>query len=66
MLNPRQIVFVYEYLKEGNATAAYKLAYGTATDEVARANSSRLLTNANIKAEIEIFKVFGKSWQNYQ
>jgi phage terminase small subunit len=56
MLNQRQTVFVFEYLKSGNATAAYKKAYGVENDEVAKANASRLLTNANIKAKILKFK----------
>jgi phage terminase small subunit len=56
MLNQRQTVFVFEYLKSGNATAAYKKTYGVENDEVAKANASRLLTNANIKAKILKFK----------
>jgi ribosomal protein L12E/L44/L45/RPP1/RPP2 len=36
--------------------SAYKIAYDTQNDEVARANASRLLTNTNIKAEILKFK----------
>lgn len=56
MLNQRQTVFVNEYLKTGNGSEAYKLAYGNVSDEVARANSSRLLTNANIQEHISLFR----------
>lgn len=53
-LAPKQKTFVDEYLIDLNATRAYKVAYPKVRkDETARANSSRLLTNANIKAYIE-------------
>lgn len=46
--------FCDEYLIDCNATRAYKAAYPRVkSDAVARANSSRLLTNANIKAYIQ-------------
>lgn len=49
-----QKMFCDEYLKSLNATEAYKVAYPSCKkDETARANSSRLLTNANIKEYIE-------------
>lgn len=42
--------FADEYLIDLNATRAYKVAYSRCKkDETARANSSRLLTNANIQ-----------------
>lgn len=42
--------FCDEYLIDLNATRAYKVAYPNCKkDETARANSSRLLTNANIQ-----------------
>ena len=42
--------FADEYLIDLNATRAYKVAYPNCKkDETARANSSRLLTNANIQ-----------------
>lgn len=42
--------FADEYLIDLNATRAYKVAYARCKkDETARANSSRLLTNANIQ-----------------
>ena len=43
-------VFCEEYLIDLNATRAYKVAYPRVkNDEVARANGSRLLTNANVE-----------------
>lgn len=46
--------FCNEYLKNLNATEAYKVAYPKCKkDETARANSSRLLTNDNVKEYIE-------------
>lgn len=53
-LTPKQKVFVDEYLVDLNATRAYKVAYPKIKkDETARANGSRLLTNANVKEYIE-------------
>lgn len=46
--------FCDEYLIDLNATRAYKVAYPSCKkDETARANGSRLLTNANVQAYIE-------------
>lgn len=54
MLTNKQIVFAEEYLIDCNATRAYKVAYpNIKKDAVARANGSRLLTNANVKKYIE-------------
>lgn len=53
-LTPKQKIFCDEYLVDLNATRAYKTAYKSIKkDETARANSSRLLTNANVKEYIE-------------
>ncbi|RHW58463.1 terminase small subunit [Clostridium botulinum] len=53
-LTPKQKIFCDEYLVDLNATRAYKAAYKSVKkDETARANSSRLLTNANIKSYID-------------
>lgn len=53
-LTPKQKIFVDEYLVDLNAARAYKIAYPKIKkDETARANSSRLLTNANIKDYID-------------
>ncbi len=46
--------FANEYLIDCNATRAYKVAYpNIKKDEVARANGSRLLANANVKKYID-------------
>lgn len=53
-LTEKQKRFVDEYIISGNATQAYKKTYSKVKkDEVARANASRLLTNANVKNYIE-------------
>lgn len=53
-MTDKQKRFCDEYIIDLNATRAYKAAYpNIKNDNVARANSSRLLTNANIKAYIE-------------
>ena len=53
-LNNNQIAFCDFYIELGNATEAYKRSYKSCkSDAVARTNSSRLLTNANIKKYIE-------------
>jgi len=52
-LNKNQRVFVEAYLKSWIASAAYKVAYTSARDNTARVNSTRLLAQANIRAEIE-------------
>lgn len=53
-MTANQQKFCDEYLIDCNATRAYKAAYPRIkNDAVARANSSRLLTNANIKNYIE-------------
>ena len=47
-------IFADEYLKDLNGTRAYKVAYPSVKkDETARANASRLLTNANVKKYID-------------
>ena len=54
-MTEKQKIFCDEYLKDSNATRAYKVAYpNVKNDDVARANSSRLLTNANIKKYIDV------------
>ena len=53
-MTEKQKIFADEYIICLNATRAYKKAYpNVKKDEVARANGSRLLTNANVKAYIE-------------
>lgn len=45
--------FIEEYLSCFNGVLAYQLAYPDAEYDTARVNASRLLTNANIKRELE-------------
>lgn len=53
-MTDKQRKFADEYLIDCNATRAYKAAYPRIkSDAVARANGSRLLTNANIKSYID-------------
>ena len=48
-LTPKQQIFCQEYIIDWNGTRAYLKAYPSVKkDSVARANASRLLTNANI------------------
>lgn len=52
--NVRQEAFCQAYSKSGNATEAYKAAgYQCKTDEAARANAARLITNANVCARLK-------------
>lgn len=44
------LTFADEYLKCGNATASYKVAYPDVTDETAASNGYKLLRNAEISA----------------
>ncbi|MGE4215134.1 MAG: terminase small subunit [Anaerotignaceae bacterium] len=53
-LTEKQKRFADEYLIDLNATRAYKVIYkNVKKDDVARANGSRLLTNANVKSYID-------------
>lgn len=66
-LNPKHELFVLEFLKDLNATRAYKEAY-KCKDAVADANWCRLLGNARIKEEVdkklrERFTKADKDWQ---
>lgn len=52
-MTEKQKIFADEYLIDLNATRAYRVAYPSVKkDGVARANASRLLTNANVKKYI--------------
>lgn len=52
-LTEKQKIFADEYLIDLNATRAYKAAYSSVKkEETARANGSRLLTNANVASYI--------------
>lgn len=53
-MTDKQQIFADEWLKDMNGGRAYKVAYPRVKkDATARANASRLLTNANIKAYID-------------
>lgn len=53
-MTKKQKIFADEYLIDLNATRAYREAYSSVKkDETARANASRLLTNANVKKYID-------------
>lgn len=53
-LNKKQLAFVDEYFRCGfNGTQAYLAVYRGATEKTAVTNASRLLTNANVKSEID-------------
>lgn len=52
-MTEKQKIFADEYLIDLNATRAYRVAYpAVKKDETARANGSRMLTNANVKKYI--------------
>jgi len=53
-LTDKQAKFCQEYLIDLNATAAYKRSYpGCKTDGTARTESTKLLANPNIRAQID-------------
>lgn len=53
-MTEKQKRFADEYLIDLNGTRAYKVAYPRVkSDETARANASRMLTNANVKTYID-------------
>lgn len=52
-LNPKQVQFCCEFIACGNATAAYKAAYGAVSDNTARANASRLLADNRIQERLK-------------
>jgi phage terminase small subunit len=51
-LTPKQELFIKEYLVDLNATQAYLRAGYNVSESVAKANASRLLTNANVARAI--------------
>lgn len=52
-LSPKHRVFCEEYIKTWNATDAYLAAYPKSSRDAARRNGSRLMTNDDIRAEID-------------
>lgn len=55
-LTEQQKMFCIYYLQSFNATKAYRQAYVGTTYETAKTNGTRLLANANVKAEITRLK----------
>lgn len=54
MMTDKQKLFCDEYIKDFNASRAYKKIYTTCKkDETAKAAASRLLTNVNVQAYIQ-------------
>lgn len=51
-LNAKHILFVNDYMVSHNVTESYQKVYGC-SEEAARKNGSRLMTNDDIKSEIE-------------
>ena len=62
-LNEKQKLFCLEYLKDFNATRAYKKVYSS-TDNTARVNGCKLLTNTNIAEYLasKVEKKVEKAW----
>jgi phage terminase small subunit len=53
-ITPKQLLFCYEYIaNKFNRNIAYKKVYNVRSDEVAKVNASRLLTNANVIKKIK-------------
>ncbi len=52
-INKKQQLFINEYLKDFNATRAYRVAYPNATYDSARKSGSNLLTKIDIQKAIE-------------
>lgn len=52
-LTIKQEAFCLEYAQSGNATEAYKNAYGVKDDNVAAACAAKLLRNAKVKARLQ-------------
>lgn len=52
-LSPQREKFCCEFISCGNATAAYKSAYPSVSDNTARANASRLLADTRIQARLK-------------
>lgn len=53
-LSPKHRRFCEEYLKTWNATDAYQAAYPKSSRDAARRNGSRLMTNDDIREEIQL------------
>jgi len=55
-ITEKQKRFCENYFKDFNGSRAYKEVYGNVTDESARALSSKLLTNINVKCYLDSLK----------
>lgn len=55
-LTEKKKIFCHEYIIEWNGSKSYKKAYPNVTDETARVNASKLLTNTNINQYIDFIK----------
>lgn len=54
LTNKKHIAFIDEYFINGfNGLQAYKKAYPNVSDDTAKVNASKLLTNTNIAIEVE-------------
>lgn len=52
-INPKQEMFLAEYIQHGNQQRAYQAAYGAGvSDAAARANASRLLADETVRARL--------------
>ena len=56
LLNARQRLFVYEYMVDKNATAAYKRAGYEAEGDAVKSAASRLYADVNVSAAIQILQ----------
>ncbi|MGL5329459.1 MAG: terminase small subunit [Peptostreptococcaceae bacterium] len=56
-LNPKQIKFCKEYIKDLNGTRSYRKVYKVKDDNVAAVSASNLLRNAKIKKYLEVLMV---------
>lgn len=52
-LNHKHKLFCEQYVIDFNGSRSYKHVYGDVTDETARVNASKLLTNANVKEYVK-------------
>lgn len=52
-LSPKQEKFCQEFLCCGNASEAYKRAYGVTNDNTSRPNASKLLDNPAVQARLD-------------
>lgn len=56
-ITDKQRIFAQQYILDWNGSRAYKVAYPDISEDAARANASRLLTNDNIQAYIREIQI---------